>query len=219
MKYNLLGGDGVHNGKLNSIQKLLVGALAGTTSVVFTYPLDFARGKATLWPGVFSFRAARLTVQGGISNTAYKGITDVVLDVCRTKGVSALFHGMVPTLIGVAPYVGVNYLVYESLKEMAPSGEKVSATWLGICGGIAGTTGQTVAYPMDLLRRRFQVLLPSGVPMYSSVWNGIRTIVAKEGLLGLYKGFGPNFVKVVPTIAVMFWSNDMLLRYCEKIGL
>lgn len=140
----------------------------------------------------------------------------VLTDAYRKEGFLVLYRGMVPTLIGVAPYVGVNYLVYESLKELAPIAEgetAPSALWLAACGGVAGTTGQTVSYPMDLLRRRFQVVLPDGNRMYKSVYDGISTIIRKEGLLGLYKGFGPNFIKVVPTIAIMFWSNDMLLRF------
>ena len=42
MEYQILGNE---KSKLNAHQKLLVGALSGTVSVIFTYPLDFARGK------------------------------------------------------------------------------------------------------------------------------------------------------------------------------
>ena len=35
-------------------------------------------------------------------------------------------------------------------------------------------------------------------------------IMREEGVLGLYKGFLPNFIKVVPTIAIMFTVNDAL---------
>jgi solute carrier family 25 (mitochondrial phosphate transporter), member 23/24/25/41 len=169
---------------------------------------------------LLTWRAARLTVQGGVSQTQYRGIMHVLRDASQKEGVSVLFRGMVPTLLGVAPYVGVNYLVYETLKEICPRDEsgRPNATWLGVCGAVAGTTGQTVAYPMDLLRRRFQVVLPDGTSMYRGVWDGLTTIVRKEGFLGLYKGFGPNFIKVVPTIAVMFWTNDMLLRSLKNMG-
>lgn len=156
-----------------------------------------------------------------MSDTQYRGIIHVLTDASRKEGPGVMFRGMVPTLIGVAPYVGVNYLVYESLKELCPipEGEKQpSAMWLGVCGGVAGTTGQTVAYPMDLLRRRFQVVLPNGSSMYKGVWDGVTTILRKEGFVGLYKGFGPNFIKVVPTIAIMFWTNDMLLRLVNRMG-
>ena len=182
--------------------------------------LTFFRSPLSLFQTTLKCKA-RLTVQGGVSNTAYRGMTHVIVDVAKTEGVHVLFRGMVPTLIGVAPYVGVNYLVYESLKELAPKapGEMVpSADWLAVCGAVAGTTGQTMAYPMDLLRRRFQVVLPNGNRMYSSVLDGITNIVRREGFFGLYKGFLPNFVKVVPTIAVMFWTNDMLLRFLASYG-
>ena len=42
--------------------------------------------------------------------------------------------------------------------------------------------------------------------------NVAKATVAEKGFFGLYKGYLPNFVKVVPTIAIMFWTNDMLKR-------
>jgi solute carrier family 25 phosphate transporter 23/24/25/41 len=89
---------------------------------------------------------------------------------------------------------------------------------MAACGAVSGTTGQTVAYPMDLLRRRFQMLLPDGTRMYKGVLDALVTIVREEGVMGLYKGYLPNFVKVVPTIAVMFWVNDVLKRELKNRG-
>eukprot|EP00050_Salpingoeca_kvevrii_P015516 m.47574 g.47574 ORF g.47574 m.47574 type:complete len:386 (+) comp6363_c0_seq2:92-1249(+) len=197
LERGFLAQPGDQAGTLNSMQKLIVGAAAGTTSVIFTYPLDVARG--------------RLTAQGGVTATQYRGIFHTLTSMVKAEGFKSIYRGMVPNLIGVAPYVGVNYLVFESLKEIAPRQEngEVSATMLMVCGGIAGTTGQTVAYPMDLLRRRFQMRSQR----YKGVVHAIQTIVREEGIVGLYKGYIPNFVKVVPTIAIMFVSNDVIKRW------
>ena len=184
---------------LTPLQKLGVGALSGISSVIVTYPLDFARGQ--------------LTAQGGATKSQYRGISHVFREVIKARGFAAIYSGMKPSLIGIAPYVGVNYLVYEQLKEIRAPDEQGPLYRLA-CGGIAGTSGQTVAYPMDLLRRRFQlqetVISEGNARRYNSVWHAVRTIVMEEGVAGLYKGFVPNFIKVTPTIAIAFFVNDQL---------
>lgn len=62
------------------------------------------------------------------------------------------------------------------------------------------------------------MLLPDGTRMYKGVLDALVTIVREEGVMGLYKGYLPNFVKVVPTIAVMFWVNDVLKRELKNRG-
>lgn len=148
------------------------------TSVLATYPLDIVRG--------------RLTAQGGATSTQYTGMVDALSSIVRNEGVAGLYRGIAPTLIGIAPYVGINFLVYESLKERAPvepGATGPSALWLAGCGAAAGTTGQTVAYPADVLRRRFQLqALSEATTKYSGVVGAVVTIVREEGIRGLYKG-------------------------------
>ncbi|GAB9472074.1 hypothetical protein Gpo141_00009266 [Globisporangium polare] len=199
----LLLSDGATS--LSPLQKLLGGATAGVVSVIFTYPLDFVR--------------ARLTVQGGLSTTQYNGIVDALKGTYKTEGIVGMYRGVSPTIIGVAPYVGLNFMVFETLRGSVPLDKNgnPNAWYILGCGAVAGACGQTAAYPMDLLRRRFQVSSMSGNSgAYRSTLGGLRLIVKQEGFRGLYKGLWPNFIKVVPSIAIMFTSNELLKRFVKQ---
>lgn len=194
----LLISDGAET--LSPLQKLFGGAMAGVVSVCITYPLDAAR--------------ARLTVQGGLAKTAHTGILNVLSTIVRTEGVRGVYRGMLPTIWGIAPYVGLNFTVFETLRSTVPRNEhgEPDAMYLLACGAVAGACGQTAAYPMDILRRRFQLSAMRGkATEYTSTLGGLRTIVREEGVRGLYKGLTPNFIKVVPSIAIMFTTNEMCL--------
>lgn len=115
------------------------------------------------------------------------------------------------------PYVGLNFAVYESLKDwlikskpfgLAQDSELGVTTRLA-CGAAAGTIGQTVAYPLDVIRRRMQmvgwnhaasVVAGDGrgkTPLeYTGMVDAFRKTVRYEGFGALYKGLVPNSVKV-----------------------
>jgi solute carrier family 25 phosphate transporter 23/24/25/41 len=183
---------------LSTWEKQFVGGFAGVTSVLVTYPLDMVRG--------------RLTAQGGaVEIVQYTGLRDGFMKIFRAEGIRGLYAGIAPTLIGIYPYVALNYTTYETLKEYSPFGDTFA--WRIFAGSVAGTTGQTVAYPLDLLRRRFQLQAMPGNPLpehkrYKSVSHALKIIYQNEGVLGFYKGFFINFVKTAPTIAIMFVVND-----------
>jgi solute carrier family 25 phosphate transporter 23/24/25/41 len=44
---------------------------------------------------------------------------------------------------------------------------------------------------------------------YTSIWDAVRIIVAEEGLRGLFKGIGPNLLKVAPSMASSWLSFEM----------
>ena len=160
--------------ELSPLRNLIGGALAGIVSVSFTYPLDFVR--------------ARLTCQGSVVDGQYKGIRDALTSIARKEGIPAMYRGISPTLMGIAPYVGLNFSVFETLKVHAPKDEsgKPDIFFLLGCGAVAGACGQTAAYPFDLLRRRFQMAAMGASIEYKGTWQGFRTIVRSEGVVGLY---------------------------------
>jgi len=177
-----------------------------------TYPLDMVRG--------------RLTCQEG-TNGQYQGILHAARMIVEKEGMLALYKGWLPSVIGVIPYVGLNFAVYETLKAsllqhygLRDERDLTVAARLA-CGAFAGTFGQTVAYPFDVARRRLQMSgwagaqkLHAGSSGSAVVYKGmmdcfVRT-VREEGVQALFKGLVPNYVKVMPSIAIAFVTYEQV---------
>ena len=47
----------------------------------------------------------------------YHHVISVVVQTVREKGVTALWRGITPTLLGVVPYAGTSFFTYETLKQ------------------------------------------------------------------------------------------------------
>lgn len=127
-------------------------------------------------------------------------------------GFLALYRGIVPTVAGVAPYVGLNFMVYEIARtKFTPEGQKdPSAFGKLAAGAVSGAVAQTCTYPFDVLRRRFQVNTMSGMGyQYKGIGDAIGNIVKTEGVRGLYKGIVPNLLKVAPSMASSWLSFEM----------
>ncbi|KAL7203241.1 hypothetical protein ACSBR2_016525 [Camellia fascicularis] len=203
--------------QLTPLLRLGAGACAGIIAMSATYPMDMVRG--------------RLTVQTDKSPYQYRGMFHALSTVLREEGPRALYKGWLPSVIGVIPYVGLNFAVYESLKDWLiktrPFGivedSELSVTTRLACGAAAGTVGQTVAYPLDVIRRRMQmvgwnnaasVITGDGrskAPLeYTGMIDAFRKTVRHEGFRALYKGLVPNSVKVVPSIAIAFVTYEQV---------
>ncbi|TDZ28679.1 60S ribosomal protein L18-B [Colletotrichum spinosum] len=181
---------------LSSLARLTCGGIAGITSVFCTYPLDIVRTRLSIQSASFAELGDRPKELPGMWATMTK--------MYQTEGgFSALYRGIIPTVAGVAPYVGLNFMVYEwARKYLTPEGDKnPSAVRKLLAGAVSGAVAQTCTYPFDVLRRRFQINTMTGMGYkYKSITDAIRVIVAHEGIKGLYKGIVPNLLKVAPSI-------------------
>ncbi|XWS48828.1 hypothetical protein CRYUN_Cryun13aG0110000 [Craigia yunnanensis] len=203
--------------QLNPLLRLEAGACAGIIAMSATYPMDMVRG--------------RLTVQTEKSPRQYRGIFHALSTVLREEGPRALYKGWLPSVIGVVPCVGLNFAVYESLKDWLIKSKafglvedsELSVTTRLACGAAAGTVGQTVAYPLDVIRRRMQMVGwkdaasvvtgdgKSKAPLeYTGMVDAFRKTVRYEDFGALYKGLVPNSVKVVPSTAIAFVTYELV---------
>jgi len=185
--------------------RLVCGGMAGITSVLCTYPLDIVRTRLSIQSASFS--------ELGQKPQKLPGMWATGVHVYQTEGgARALYRGIVPTVAGVAPYVGLNFMVYESVRKyLTPEGDKnPNAGRKLLAGAVSGGIAQTCTYPFELLRRRFQINTMSGMGyQYKSIPDAVRVIVAQEGLKGLYKGITPNLLKVAPSMASSWLSFEV----------
>ncbi|KAI8993794.1 mitochondrial carrier [Trametes punicea] len=219
---------------LDTPTRLCAGALAGITSVCTTYPLDLVRSRLSIAtasiplqnasaPSSTSAQPALAAAYHTASSSGRPVAANVfspkdltmwgmTLKVMREEGgVRALYRGLVPTAMGVAPYVGINFAAYEALRGVITPPGKSSVHRKLLCGALAGSISQTLTYPFDVLRRKMQVTGMNALGYkYNGALDALRSIVRTEGVKGLYRGLWPNLLKVAPSIATSFFTYELV---------
>nr|CAI5853493.1 unnamed protein product [Callosobruchus analis] len=187
----LIKGDSKN--QLAIYERFMAGALAGAISQTAIYPMEVLKTRLAL----------RKTGQ-------YKSIADAAYKIYVTEGLMSFYRGYIPNILGIVPYAGIDLAVYETLKKKYitshSSNEQPSFWTLLACGSVSSTLGQMCSYPLALVRTRLQaqVIHPTIDPSSATMTGMFRTIIEKEGLLGLYRGITPNFVKVIPAVSISY---------------
>lgn len=122
------------------------------------------------------------------------------------------------SLVGIAPFIGLKMASFDLLKERyLPDRSHPYFTSINLTiGGAAGAIATTFTYPIDVLRRKLQMIAfspdPSKLP-YNGLVSCIQYVNATEGYQGFFKGLVPCYLKVVPAIAIMFAVNEKLKQW------
>ncbi|KAL3498379.1 hypothetical protein ACH5RR_041111 [Cinchona calisaya] len=127
------------------IVDLLAGSAAGGTAVLCTYPLDLARTKLACQ--VFIRIRGRNVLQsvyteGGV-RALYRGVGTYLLPICFSSCIDIYHIPLMimapgPTLIGILPYAGLKFYIYEELKRHVPEEHQTSIMMRLSCGALAG---------------------------------------------------------------------------------
>ena len=204
-------------------QLLMLCLTTGTTSVLFTYPLELIRVRLA-----YQTRAVSTTPSSLHPHSLSQIITLIYHEGSPTTAVSSAPHptpvsspkqsrifssfpllkfyrGFSVTIIGMIPYSGTSFLVWDLLRaKMYSIDKKPSRVGNLIVGAISGVLGQTVSYPFEVVRRRMQV----GGLTQPDRWIGwretVRMIWRQGGWQGFFIGLSIGYLKIVPMTAVSF---------------
>jgi len=185
-------------------RKMACGGLSGISTILPVYPMDLAR--------------TRLTADVA-AKRQYHGLYDCLKKTVDAEGVLGLYKGLFISLAGIIPYLAISLAMYDTLKDVTKKSK--SRFWsspfgLVTLGSISAVISQTVAYPMDTVRRHMQVSGAIGQESrYSGTWNCITTIFKTTGVKGFYRGVVANGVRAAPQTGIEFASYDMIKKWLD----
>ncbi|XP_033624439.1 mitochondrial coenzyme A transporter SLC25A42-like [Asterias rubens] len=187
---------------LEPLPRFLAGSLAGVTASTLTYPLDFIR--------------ARMAVT---NRKSHKTMGGIIIKTLRTHGFASFYRGYLPTVLGVIPYGGISFFIFETLKkkhrELTGHSHPKPLQNMAF-GAVAGLVGQSASYPLDVVRRRMQT---AGITKYSydTIVNTAKDIYHEGGIVrGLYKGLSMNWVKGPIAVGISFTTYDLAHRFIQQ---
>ncbi|XWS51526.1 hypothetical protein CRYUN_Cryun12cG0183300 [Craigia yunnanensis] len=202
MLKNVIGDNmGDKKGDIGSSGRLIAGGVAGAVAQSAIYPMDLVKT-----------RLQTCASEGGRAPKLGK----LTKDIWVQEGPRAFYKGLVPSILGIIPYAGIDLAVYETLKDFSRTyilqdSEPGPLVQLG-CGTISGALGATCVYPLQVVRTRMQAQRATSDIPYNGMSDVFWRTFQKEGYRGFYKGLFPNLLKVVPAASITYMVYEAMKK-------
>lgn len=150
-----------------------------------------------------------------VDSKLYKSNLQGWAKIYRGEGLRGVFTGWSPTLFGYSAQGAFKYGWYEYFKktysDMAgPEAAVKYKTWLYLgASASAELLADLALCPFEAVKVRMQSTMPKP---YSGAFEGISSIVAKEGVSGLYKGLYPLWARQIPYTMMKFASFETIVE-------
>ena len=172
---------------------------------------------------------AKLLAQAGLAGT----FLDLMVQVVRAEGWFGLWRGNAANLYRVIPNKGILLMcsdMYQGLLTAALPFALAPAALSSLAGALAGFTSVLTTYPLELVRTRmaFRILKIGGAAgraagdtaaspePYATVGGTLMSILASDGLAGLYSGMGATLFGSLPFEGLKFglytWLRNRMPR-------
>lgn len=177
------------------------GGLAGAGSLCVVYPLDYAR--------------TRLASDVGGGKREFSGLWDCLSKTVKLGGFGALYNGLGVSVVGIIPYRGVYFGLFDTLTGFNPfqkdKNHFLRAASKFACAQASAIAAGYASYPFDTVRRRLQ--MQSEKPEKEWIYKGTADCFAKvmknEGTKALFKGAGANALRTVGAAMVLVLYSEI----------
>lgn len=169
---------------------MAAGATAGCSVEAALYPID-----------TIKTRLQAMNAGGGMRALFERG------------GGKALYAGIWGNLVGVAPASAIFISVYEPIKKYWQARLDESKQFIApiLAGASAGMAASVVRVPTEVVKQRMQT------GEFKSAVGAIKTIISREGLRGMYAGYGSFLLRDLPFDAIEFVAYEQMKHAYGRI--
>jgi solute carrier family 25 (adenine nucleotide translocator) protein 4/5/6/31 len=184
------------------------GGLAGAGSLMIVYPLDYAR--------------TRLASDVGSGKQQFNGLADCLSKTVKSGGLGALYNGIGVSVVGIIPYRGVYFGLFDTLSGYNPYQKSENnlfraASKFG-CAQFSAIMAGYASYPFDTVRRRLQMQSekPESEWVYKGTADCFGKIMKEEGTAALFKGAGANALRTVGAALVLVLYSEITAVFAKN---
>lgn len=179
------------NRKLTFAERAAAGLTAGGIAAMIGNPADLA---------LVRMQSDGLKPPEARAN--YRSVFDALLRIPRQEGVNALWAGALPTVIrAMALNMGQLTFFSEAKAQLKQNTSLSTQNQTFAASAIAGFFASFLSLPFDFIKTRLQKQQKdpkTGQLPYRGVMDCARKVVAEEGWLRFYRGFGTYYVRIAP---------------------
>jgi len=176
---------------LESAYRFALGSIAGACGATAVYPIDLVKT-----------RMQNQRTGAYIGELMYRNSWDCFKKVIRHEGLTGLYRGLVPQLMGVAPEKAIKLTVNDLVRDTIRDKKSGHIPLAGeiIAGGCAGASQVMFTNPLEIVKIRLQV---AGEIATTERLSAL-TVVRELGFFGLYKGARACLLRDIPFSAIYF---------------
>eukprot|EP00568_Trieres_chinensis_P011334 CAMPEP_0183303682 /NCGR_PEP_ID=MMETSP0160_2-20130417/9017_1 /TAXON_ID=2839 ORGANISM="Odontella Sinensis, Strain Grunow 1884" /NCGR_SAMPLE_ID=MMETSP0160_2 /ASSEMBLY_ACC=CAM_ASM_000250 /LENGTH=301 /DNA_ID=CAMNT_0025466623 /DNA_START=112 /DNA_END=1017 /DNA_ORIENTATION=- len=181
------------------------GGLAGAGSLCIVYPLDYAR--------------TRLASDVGAGKQQFNGLLDCLKKTVASSGVGGLYNGIGVSVIGIIPYRGAYFGLFDTLSGYNPYQKSENSIMRAgskfACAQVSAISAGYASYPFDTVRRRLQMQSekPQSEWVYKGTADCFGKIIKDEGTTALFKGAGANALRTVGAALVLVLYSEITAAF------
>lgn len=192
----------------DSVKAFIAGGFGGVCAVLVGHPFDLTKTRLqTAPPGT------------------YTGAVDVVKKTLARDGLSGLYRGMVPPLLGVTPIFAVSFWAYDASKQLIyaatpkRTNEALSISELALAGFLSAVPTTLITAPVERAKVLLQVQGQGGSEhKYKGVTDVLKHLYKEGGMRSIYRGTGATLARDGPGSAAYFAAYEITKKALTPAG-